>query len=192
MRAKPLRVLVLPASLALAILAAPSAAGELVASQADSHLRQPPPCLPERGKVEPPRVGPLRLSRTRRTLRRHAGVAPARRRAYELRWCTEGSDGRLSAVFGRRSGGTSKLLVTTAPGYRIAGVGPGEPLRAFRRRFPDARHIGGGVYRAGPASTLFFGVRRGGTRVRYVGAATGRVLRSRRLRERYLTRAGLR
>ena len=167
--------------------------GGLVASQSRSYLAQPPrPCLDRRGRIEPPRIGRLRIGRSREQLLSRTAVTPARRAPWSSRWCTDGFSGGLHAVFSARSDvGRARLLVTTAPGYEVAGVGPGRRLRAFRRRFPAAVPLGGGTYRAAPGSTLFFGVGRGGTRVRYVGVARRRLLADRRRLDRDLDRAGL-
>ena len=162
----------------------------LVGSQAKSYLAGggARPCLPRRGRIEPPRIGPLRLGRTRQQLLQRTGVTPVRRAPRSWRWCTEDLSGALSAVFSR---GRARMLITLARGYRIGGVGVKRRLRVFLRRFPRARLVGDGVYRAGPNSALFFGVRPGGSRVRFVGVAARRVLDRPRLLDRYLDRAEL-
>ena len=138
------------------------------------------------------RIGRLRLGRTRSYLTQRAGAAPVVRTARLSRWCTDGFAGRLYAVFARRSeAAKARLIATTAPGYRIAGVGVGQRLRRFRRRFPRSREIAFGVYRAGPRSTLFFGVGPGTQRVSVVGVAARALLARPRLLHRYLSRARL-
>jgi Protein of unknown function (DUF3089) len=171
------------------------ALGELVntvASQGKAWLEGGPACLARRGRIEPPRVGPLRLGRTRSFLLRRAVVTPVQKTRRSWRWCTAGSSGALTAVFpGGSAGAKARLLVTTAPGYRIAGVGVKRRLRGWLRRFPDARRIAPGIYQGGPKTSLFFGVRRGRSRVRFAGAATRRLLHNPRLLARHLDRAGL-
>ena len=169
----------------------------LVASQAESYLSQPTrPCLPRRGRIEPPRVGGLRLGRTRRQLERRLGAAPTSRTGRVSRWCTQGSAGRLYAAFPSPSADAkARLVFTTAHGYRVAGVGAGDTLRLVRRRFPATRPLGRGVYRAGPRSELFFALSprpgRRSRRVSVVGVASRRLLRNVRPLAINLHRAGL-
>ncbi|MEK6229767.1 MAG: hypothetical protein AABM31_10665 [Actinomycetota bacterium] len=68
-------------------------------------------------------------------------------------------------------------------------MGPGVSVRSLVRRFPGARRVGPGLYRAGPRSLRVFGVR--GARVRFASVAARELLRSPRALRIYIARAGL-
>lgn len=146
-------------------------------------------CLGSRVSVGPRRIGRLSLGVTRRRLRASPRLAPLRtpsrtRRRY--RYCIKRSRGHLVAVFGRRS--KVELLIATGRGYGNRGVHRGVSRRKARRAFRRMRRVTGSVYRLGPRSSRIVSIRRG--KVRYVGLASKRVLRSRRLVRIYVKRAG--
>jgi hypothetical protein len=147
-------------------------------------------CLPGRAPIGTRNVGRVRLGRTRGQLLRRVRVRPVRRTRYSYRWCAHGSRGHVVAVFSRGAGsGRARLVVTTVGGHRMRGVGRGAGLLRLQSRFPGARRLGRGLYRARPHSPRVFGVRRG--RVRFTAVADKRLLRSTRTLRRYLRRAGL-
>jgi hypothetical protein len=108
---------------------------------------------------------------------------------WSYRWCARRSRGHVTAVFSRRSARGRALLVTsTAPGHRARGVARGGSTAYLFARFPHARRVIRGVYRANRRSRRIFGVRH--RRVRFVGVADRRLLRHHRSLRRYLRRAG--
>ena len=111
--------------------------------------------LPDRpaARSSRPASARLRWSRTREQLEPHRGHAgaPGSRRG-SARAGARMLAGGLYAVFPSPSPrGRSRVVFTTASGYRIAGVGPGRSLREFRRRFPGRRAVGGRRLSRGPA-----------------------------------------
>lgn len=145
---------------------------------------RPRSCLARRSPIGPRNIGRIRLAYTRRRLAR-LPVKPARRTRRSYRYCVKGSTGRVTAVFSPR--GRVRLITTTARNHRLRRVAPGGRLRALLRRFPRARAIGPGLYRAGPRSGRLFGLRRG--RVRFVAVADRRLIANRRALRGYLRRA---
>ena len=147
-------------------------------------------CLARRVRIGRRRIGRIALGATRRQLARRTSAVRVRRTRRSYRWCVKGSRRRVSAVFARRSaGGRALLAVTRARRYRARGVGPGHSRARLMRRFPAARRIAPGIYRAGPRSRRIFGVRH--RRVRFVGVAARPLLRHPRLLRRYLRLAGI-
>jgi hypothetical protein len=146
-------------------------------------------CLSRRAPIGPRNIGRVRLGFTRARARLRIAPRPVARTARSFRWCVTRSSGRVTAVFSSRSAsGRARLVVTTARGHRLRGVGPGTSLRRLLRSFQRARLLSRKLYRAGPRSRRVFGILRG--RVRFVAVAGDSLLRDRRLR-RYLRRAGL-
>jgi len=147
-------------------------------------------CLARRSPIGPRNVGRVRLGYTRRGMLRRIRPQPVRRGRYFYRWCVKGSSGRVTAVFSRRSArGRARLVVTTATRHGMRGVRRGVGVGRLLQRFPRARRLSRGLYRAGPRSRRIFGTRRG--KVRFVGVADLRLLSSRKELRRYLRRAGL-
>ena len=149
----------------------------------------PRACLARRSPIGPRNIGRIRLGLTRTRLA--ARIGPSRRGRLVTRWCVKRSRGRVSAVFGSRSRrARARLVVTTAAGHGNRRVRPGSSVRALRRAYPRLRRVTGGIYRANPSSPRVFGVRRG--RVRFIGVADRRLMRSPRAVRVLLARAGLR
>jgi hypothetical protein len=146
-------------------------------------------CLARRSPIGARNVGRVRLGYTRARMLRRA-PRPVRRGRYAWSWCVKRGGGRVTAVFSRRSArGRVRLVVTTAPRHGMRGVRRGVSVRRLLRRLPRARRVSRRLYRASRRSRRVFGVRRG--KVRFVGVADRRLLRSRRQLRRYLRRAGL-
>jgi hypothetical protein len=147
-------------------------------------------CLARRSPIGPRNIGRVRLGYTRAKALHRIAVHPIRLGRYAYTWCVKRSRGRVRAVFSRGySTGRARLVITTARGHGMRGVHPGVRSRLLRQRFPRARRVARGVYRASRSSRRIFGTRRG--RVRFVGVANRRLLRSRRGLRGYLRRAGL-
>lgn len=149
----------------------------------------PTSCLARRSSIGPRRIGRLGLGLTRKRLRgspRLAGVT-ATRSPRRYRYCVKSSRGRVTAVFGRRT--KVELLIATASSYGHRGVHPGVSLRKARQTFKRLRRLSATVYRLG-RSRRVIGVRSG--KVRFVGVASKRVLRSKHLVRVYAKRAGRR
>ena len=148
-------------------------------------------CLAARSPVGPRNIGRLALGITRRRLLaspRLAAIAATSRTSRRYRYCVKASRGNVTAVFGK--GTKVELLTATAGRYGNRGVVPGTTARTAKRRFRALTRVKRtGVYRLGRRSRRIIGVRRG--RVRYVGVASTRVLRSPRLLRTYARRAGL-
>lgn len=145
-------------------------------------------CLARRAPIGRRGVGRIRLGRSGAQLTRRIG--PVRVGRYAASWCVKGSSRRVTAVFPRRkAAGRAQLVISTVAVHRLRGVGPGVSARRLVRRFPGARRMGPGLYRAGPRSLRVFGVR--GARVRFAGVAARKLLRSPRALRTYLARAGL-
>jgi alpha-glucosidase (family GH31 glycosyl hydrolase) len=143
-------------------------------------------CLPRRMGLNERGVGrSIRVGRSRRALL-GTRPRPVLRRRARLRWCVN-RGGSVRAAFDRR--GRALLVASTAPRHGARGVRRLTSFRTLRRRFGSLRRVAGGLYRAGPRSRRFFGVRRG--RVRYVAVADRRLLRSPRALRRYVRRAAL-
>jgi len=92
--------------------------------------------------------------------------------------------GRVTAVFGK--GTRIELLIATAGSYGNRGVKPGVSLRKAKRTFKRLRGVSKTVYRLSTNSHRILGVRRG--KVRFVGVASERALRSKRLLRVYVER----
>ncbi len=152
-------------------------------------IRAPTSCLARRSSIGPRGIGRLRLGVTRKGLDaspRLATVTAASKSPKRYRYCVKGSRGHVTAVFGK--GTKVELLSATAGSYGNRGVHPGVSLRKARRAFKALRRVSATVYRLSPSSRRIIGVRRG--KVRYVGVASKRVLRSKRLLRTYAQRAG--
>lgn len=145
-------------------------------------------CLARRSPIGRRGVGRIRLGRSGSQLTR--SVPPVRVGRYAASWCVKGSSRHVTAVFPRlKAAGRARLVGSTAAGHRLRRVGPSVRLRGLVRRFPGARCVGPGLYRAGPRSLRVFGVRR--ARVRFAGVAARQLLRSPRELRVYVARAGL-
>ncbi len=147
-------------------------------------------CLARRSSIGSRGIGRIKLGLTPKRLGaspRLATVAAPNRTSRRYRYCVKSSKGRVTAVFGR---GTKVELVTaTARSYGNRGVRPGVSLRKAKRTFRGLRRVSKTVYRGSRRSRRIIGVRKG--KVRYVGVASTRALRSRRLLRTYVRRAGL-
>ena len=146
-------------------------------------------CLPSTFSLGAKGIGRIALGVTRRRLAATPTLAAARLKGTSTtrsRYCVQGRTGRVTAVFGR---GTKVELITAAVPVRgIGAVAPGRRVRAVRRSFRRLRRLSATVYRLGPRSRRVVVVRRG--RVRAVGVASARLLRSERLLRTYVRRAG--
>jgi hypothetical protein len=143
-------------------------------------------CLASRSPIGRRNIGRVRLGQSRRQLL-GLPVEPVRRTRRSYRFCVEGGQGRVTAVFSRR--GRVVLVTSTAPGHGNRGVRPGRSANAVRAAYPGRRDLGGGRYRAGRASTSVIGIRNG--RVRFVAVADRALLRRPRLLRRHLRFAAL-
>ena len=147
-------------------------------------------CLARRAPIGPRNIGRVRLGYTRARMLRRVRPEPVLNGRFAFRWCVKRSRGRVTAVFSRAvPRGRARVVATTAPRHMLRTVGRGAAAGRLARRFPGARRIGRGLFRAGPRSRRVFGVR--GGRVRFVAVAgRGLLTRPARLR-RQLRRAGL-
>ena len=146
-------------------------------------------CLARRARVGRARIGRLKLGMTRKQLgssSRRAAVTAPTKTSKRYRYCVKRSRGHVSAVFGKRT--RVELLIATARRYANRGVHPGMSLRKARRTVKGMRRLTKTVYRLSRRSRRIVGVRRG--KVRYVGVASKRTLRSKRLLRTYVKRAG--
>jgi hypothetical protein len=146
-------------------------------------------CLARRSSIGPAWIGRLKLGLTRKQLSsspRLASVTPPAKTSKRYRYCVKGSKGRVTAVFGK--GTRVDLLIATAGSYGNRGVHPGVSLRTAKRTFRGLRRVSKTVYRLSRTSRRIIGVRKG--KVRYVGVASKRTLRSKRLLRTYVKRAG--
>jgi hypothetical protein len=143
-------------------------------------------CLARRARIGRRGVGRVRLGMTRSRLRRRL-PAPRRRSRRSWRWCVKGGRGTVSVAFTRP--GKVAVVATTARGHRVGRIRPGTRAARVRRAYPRRRRLGRGLVRPSRRSLRLFGIRRG--RVRFVGVATRRTLRSRRALRAYLRHAGV-
>ena len=146
-------------------------------------------CLARRSPIGPAWIGRLKLGLTRKQLGsspRLASVTAPSKTSKRYRYCVKGSKGRVTAVFGK--GTRVELLIATAGSYGNRGVHPGVSLRKAKRTFRGLRRVSKTVYRLSRRSRRIIGVGKG--KVRYVGVASKRTLRSKRLLGTYLKRAG--
>jgi lysophospholipase L1-like esterase len=145
-------------------------------------------CLPRLFYVSAQGIGRVRLGATRRQLDGAAGLAGVRtsRSSTSYRYCVAGGTGRVTAVFG--PGSAVDLVASTAAARGFGKVRPGVGLRTARRAYPRLRRVSSGLYRLGPRSRRVVIVRSG--RVRSVGVASARALRSQRLLRTYARRVG--
>ncbi len=147
-------------------------------------------CVPRRSRIGRRSIGRVRLGSTRKDADRRAGIPASRTTTHSLRWCVEGSSGKVVAVFSKSArGARARLVVSSAPRHQLRSAGRGMRVRTLRQRFPGLRRLAPGVYRAGPRSRTIFGVRRG--RVHYIALAERRVIGDRAELVRYLRRANL-
>jgi hypothetical protein len=79
-------------------------------------------------------------------------------------------------------------VIATAGRYGNRGVHPGVSLRKAKRVFRGLRRVSPTVYRLSRHSRRIVGVRRG--KVSYVGVASARALRSKRVLRTLVKRAG--
>jgi GDSL-like Lipase/Acylhydrolase family len=146
-------------------------------------------CLARRSSLSPAGIGRLKLGLTRKQLvgsPRLATVRTSSRTSKRYRYCVKRSRGHVTAVFGK--GTKVDLLIATAGSYGNRGVHPGVSLRNAKRTFRGLRRVSKTVYRFSRSSRRIIGVRKG--KVRYVGVASKRTLRSKRLLRTYVKRAG--
>jgi hypothetical protein len=146
-------------------------------------------CLGERSSIGRTNIGRLKLGLTRRRLGaspRLASIRAPSKTSKRYRYCVKGSRGHVTAVFGKAT--KVELLIATAGRYGNRGAHPGVSLRKAKRTFRGLRHVSASVYRLSRSSRRILGVRKG--RVRFVGVASKRVLRSKRLLRTYVKRAG--
>ncbi len=146
-------------------------------------------CLARRSPIGPAWIGRLKLGLTRKQLHsspRLASVTVPNKTSKRYRYCVKGSRGHVTAVFGK--GAKVDLLIATAGPYGNRGVHPGVSLRQARRTFKGLRRVSKTVYRLYRRSRRIIGVRKG--RVRFVGVASKRTLRSKRLLRTYVKHAG--
>ena len=142
-------------------------------------------CLARRSPVGPANIGRVRLGLKRPQALSRIKPQPVRRSSRVDRWCVKRSSGRVSAVFSSRSArGRARLVKSTAADHRFRGIRRGVTVRRLRARFPSARRVSGGVYRARPRSRRIFGTRAG--RVRFVGVADRRLMADRKRLRRFL------
>ena len=142
-------------------------------------------CLARRAPIGPANVGRVRLRLTRPRALSAIKPRPVRRGSRVDRWCVKRSSGRVSAVYSSRSArARARLVKTTARGHRFRGIRRGVTVRRLRARFPAARRVTRGIYRARPRSRRIFGTRAG--HVRFMGVADRRLLAHRRQLRRYL------
>jgi hypothetical protein len=150
-----------------------------------------PGCLARRSPVGPRNIGRVRLGYTRaRTLRR-VRPQPEVRGQFAFRWCVKRSRGSVTAVFSRPvPRGRVRLVLSTARRHALRTVRRGARVGRLVRRFPHARRLGRGLYRAGPRSRRLFGTR--GGRVRFVAVSDAKLLRKPRRLRAYLRRGDIR
>lgn len=147
-------------------------------------------CLATRVSLGRTRIGRLALGVARGRLLVSSSLARVTRPSQtsrRYRYCVKSSRGHVVATFGSRT--RIELLTATSGGYGNRGVRPGTSLRRAQRAFRRMRRVTRTVYKLAPGSRRIIGVRRG--KVRYVGLASKRVLRSKRLVRAYVKRAGL-
>jgi lysophospholipase L1-like esterase len=98
-------------------------------------------CLARHPTAGARRIGRVRLGLTRGGLSRRLRIAPAKRSRLAWIYCTKHASGRVAAVFSKRSRRARvEMVLSTAPS------------KAFRRRYPDRRRYGSGLYRTSPHS----------------------------------------
>jgi len=145
-----------------------------------------PSCLPSRFVAGAKGIGRLKLGLTRSELTSVSGLKTVSRTSKRYRYCVKSTRRRVTAVFGK--GTRVELLATTAPARGVGGVKRGTTLRKVRQTFKQLTRVSAQVYRLGPQSRRIVGV--SGGKVRYVGVASTRVLRSKRLLRAYAGRVG--
>ena len=153
-------------------------AGSYWPARAPSRARASPAALAARSPIGPKSIGRLGLGVTRRRLLaspRLASLSATSRSSRRYRYCVKKSRGTVTAVFG--TGTKVELLLATPAKYGNRGVQPGATLRTAKRRFRGLTRVKGtSVYRFSRRSRRLIGVRKG--RVRYVGVASKRVLKT--------------
>jgi hypothetical protein len=146
-------------------------------------------CIGRRSPVGSRNVGRVHLGHTRERMLNRIGPRPVTRGSQAYSWCVTRSSGRITAVFSSARGG-ARLVITTARRHRnLRRVHRGAGVRRLLRRFPRARRLSRGIYRATPRSRRIFGTR--GGKVRFVAVADRSLLRNPAKLRRYLRRAGL-
>jgi hypothetical protein len=105
-----------------------------------------------------------------------------------IRYCVRGG-GRVLVGFDRH--GRARIVVSTARRHRSRRVHRGVTARTLRRSFRRAHRLRGTLYGAGgrPTRRIIFRVRH--RRVRFVGVADVRLVRSPRALGRYVRLLGL-
>jgi len=93
-------------------------------------------CLARRSPIGPRNIGRIRLTYTRRRLRRLA-IKPARTTRRSWRYCVRRSKGTVRAVFSAK--GRVELVATTARGHGNRGVRPGSSVKKLRRAYRRRR-----------------------------------------------------
>lgn len=158
-------------------------------------------CVPDVGRVDRRRLGPVALGTGERRVRDELGPPRAVKRGF-LRWCVKGGGrfevgqpGDRSGTFGDAGDAPTVIVLSSGRAFAIAGahrrrVSVGSRRRALGRAFPRARPIvrvrGTLVLRLRPG--VIAGLRRG--RVSYIGVYDRGAIRGRRALARYLRRAG--
>lgn len=147
-------------------------------------------CLGRRSSIGARSIGRISLGVTRTRLLvapRLARVTRPATSAKRYRYCVRSSKGRVTAVFGKAT--KIELLVATAGSYGNRGVRPGVSFKTFARKYRSRRLAGSGVYRISKRSQRVVGIRKG--KVKFVGVASKRLLKSRKTLKAYVKRAGV-
>jgi hypothetical protein len=144
------------------------------------------PCLSRQSSIGGSNVGRIRLALDRDQLRRRA-PEPELRTNRSWRWCVDGGQGQVAAVFD--DDGHVALVVSTAQGHGNRGVRPTSTSTGLAVAYPRRGALGGGLFRASPGSQLLIGLERGSVRV--VAVALPRLTAYPDTLRRYLRSAGL-
>lgn len=156
-------------------------------------------CVPNNGRLERRRLGPVTLGETEDRVRAELGSPRGVKRGF-LRYCAErhgmlliGERGDRSGTFGSGGRAPAVLLLTTAKGFILQArhhrvVRVGSPARSIRRAVPGAAALGRVrgielVRRHG----LIFGLAH--RRVAYLGVYSRRKIRTTALLKSFLRRA---
>ena len=141
-------------------------------------------CLSKSVKVSRLGLAGFRIGATRRATLDRTTIRLRQARGQALRYCVVGGR-RLDVVFRKNR---AIFMATNASRGARGGVKRGDSARKVRRFYGKLRPLGSGVFAAGKAKRVVFGIKRG--KVTFTGVVDNSLLKNRRLLKQSVRRAG--
>ncbi len=143
-------------------------------------------CIPPKMKLTRLGLGPFRTGATRQATLDRTNLRARQARGQSLRYCVQGG-GRIDVGIRK---GRVVFISSTAPSRRGRnGIGRGSSLRDVQRNYGKLRKVAPGLFAAGAAKKVAFGIR--AKRVRYVAVLDQSIIRNRGALRQQIKLAGL-